>query len=325
MANNILLQVNDIRTVFKTDDGLIYAVNGVSYTLGRNEAIGVVGESGSGKSVCHLSMLRLIPQPPGKIVGGEVLFEGKNLLALSSEELRAIRGNDITFIFQDPMTSLNPFLKIETQMIEGIMLHKKVSRDEARARAIELFHRVGISEPEKRLAGYPHQMSGGMRQRVMIAMALMTKPKLLIADEPTTALDVTIQAQILELINTLRKEEGMSLILISHNLGVVAGMTERIIVMYAGYIVEENTTDEIFAHPRHPYTVGLIRSIPKIHEKREGKFYSIPGTPPNLLNLPDACPFYPRCDRRSDICTKKMPPLATNGQGRFACYHPYEE
>jgi oligopeptide transport system ATP-binding protein len=323
MAETTLLQVNNLRTVFKTDDGLVHAVNGISYKLGYHEAIGVVGESGSGKSVSHLSMLRLIPQPPGKIIGGEVWFEKQNLLAMSAEELRTIRGRDISFIFQDPMTSLNPFLKIETQMVEGIMLHKKVSKQEAKERAIELFRRVGISEPEKRLSGYPHQMSGGMRQRVMIAMALMTRPKLLIADEPTTALDVTIQAQILELINTLRREEGMSLILITHNLGVVAGMTDRILVMYAGYIVEENTTQELFEHPRHPYTVGLIRSIPKIHEKREGKFYSIPGTPPNLLNLPDACPFYPRCERHKDICKQKMPPLVENGSGRYACYFPY--
>lgn len=323
MLEKILLGVHNLRTVFKTDDGLIHAVNGISYTLGYNQAVGVVGESGSGKSVSHLSILRLIPQPPGKIVGGEVWFDKKNLLAMPDEELRAVRGRDISFIFQDPMTSLNPFLKIETQMIEGIMLHQKVSRKEAQERARELFRRVGIAEPEKRLAGYPHQMSGGMRQRVMIAMALMTRPKLLIADEPTTALDVTIQAQILELINTLRKEEGMSLILITHNLGVVAGMADKIIVMYAGYIVEENTTQELFDHPHHPYTVGLIRSIPKIHEKREEKFYSIPGTPPNLLNLPDACPFYPRCERHKDICKKKMPPLVENGSGRFACYFPY--
>ncbi len=323
MSDTNLLEVRNLKTVFQTEDGPINAVNGISYTLKHHESLGVVGESGSGKSVSHMSMLRLIPQPPGKIVGGEVLFEGTDLLKLSREEIRSIRGRNVSFIFQDPMTSLNPFLKIETQMIEGLMLHRKVSREEAYDRAVELFKRVGISEPQKRLAGYPHQMSGGMRQRVMIAMALMTKPKLLIADEPTTALDVTIQAQILELINTLRQEEGMSLILITHNLGVVAGMTDRIIVMYAGYIVEENTTDELFRHPRHPYTVGLIRSIPKIHEKRAGKFYSIPGTPPSLLNLPDVCPFYPRCDRRQDICKQKMPPLVSEGSGRYACYFPY--
>ncbi|URA09082.1 ABC transporter ATP-binding protein [Thermospira aquatica] len=323
MSGTNLLEVRNLKTIFQTEDGPINAVNGISYALKYHESVGVVGESGSGKSVSHLSMLRLIPNPPGKIVGGEVFFENTDLLKLSKEEIRSIRGRDVSFIFQDPMTSLNPFLKIETQMIEGLMLHRKLSRKEAYERAVELFKRVGISEPQKRLAGYPHQMSGGMRQRVMIAMALMTKPKLLIADEPTTALDVTIQAQILELINTLRKEEGMSLILITHNLGVVAGMTDRIIVMYAGYIVEENTTSELFHRPRHPYTVGLIRSIPKIHEKREGRFYSIPGSPPSLLKLPDVCPFYPRCERRQDICKQKMPPLVSEGSGRYACYFPY--
>ena len=263
-----LLEVTDLRTQFFTQDGVVKAVNGVSFTLGEGEALGLVGESGCGKSVSALSLMRLIPQPPGRIVSGQVIFDGRDLLKLKEDDMRKVRGNDIAMIFQDPMTSLNPVLTIGRQISEALELHKGMDRSAARKRTIELLELVGIPAARNRVDDYPHQFSGGMRQRVMIAMALSCEPKLLLADEPTTALDVTIQAQILDLIARLRRELGMAIIMITHDLGVVAGIADRINVMYAGYIVETGTVDEIFHRPRHPYTLGLLKSIPRLDEPR---------------------------------------------------------
>lgn len=323
MPQSTLLTVKELKTVFKTDQGLLNAVNGVSFSLNSGEVIGIVGESGCGKSVTCLSLLGLIPSPPGKITGGEAYFEGKEILQISEDEKRKIRGRDIAMIFQDPMTSLNPFLKISIQMTEASRLHLGLSKKEAEERAIETLQSVGIPEPEERFYQYPHQFSGGMRQRVMIAMALTTNPKLLIADEPTTALDVTIQAQILALLTSLQKKSGLSMILITHNLGVVAGMADKIMVMYAGYVIEQNSAEELFRHPRHPYTAALLKSVPKPEEDEKIELYTITGSPPNLINLPDACPFYPRCTRVQEICKTKMPQEVPNGdKGSFACYNP---
>lgn len=285
-----LLEVRDLRTYFHTQDGIVKAVDGVSFYVNRGETLGIVGESGCGKSVTSLSIMRLIPTPPGKIAGGQILFDGEDLLQASEEEMRHIRGNRIAMIFQDPMTSLNPVLTIGRQITESLELHLKLTKKEARDRAIELLDMVGIPSASKRLDNYPHQFSGGMRQRVMIAMALSCNPELLIADEPTTALDVTIQAQILELINRLREELGTAVILITHDLGVVAGMTDRVTVMYAGKVVEEGPTSEIFANPRMPYTIGLLRSIPRLDEERGRRLTPIRGLPPNLIDLPPICP-----------------------------------
>ncbi len=307
MNEEKILQVDDLKTYFKTDDGTVKAVDGVSFSLKRKESLGIVGESGSGKSVTNLSILRLIPSPPGKIVGGSVTLEGTDILKLPQSKLRTIRGNKISMIFQDPMTSLNPFLKISTQMIETIVLHQGTSKAEARDRSIEMLRMVGIPKPEKRIDNYPHQFSGGMRQRVMIAMALSCNPQVLIADEPTTALDVTIQAQILEIMQELSERLGTSLIMITHDLGVVAGMCDRIAVMYAGRIIEEANTDDLFEEPKHPYTQGLIASVPRLDKKTGQKLSSIPGQPPNLIDLPDCCPFYPRCPHTMDICKTKYP------------------
>ena len=307
MSEEKILQVDDLKTYFKTDDGTVKAVDGVSFSLKRKESLGIVGESGSGKSVTNLSILRLIPSPPGKIVGGSVMLEDTDILKLPQSKLRTIRGNKISMIFQDPMTSLNPFLKISTQMIETIVLHQRTSKAEARNRSIEMLRMVGIPKPEKRIDNYPHQFSGGMRQRVMIAMALSCNPQVLIADEPTTALDVTIQAQILEIMQDLSDELGTSLIMITHDLGVVAGMCDRIAVMYAGRIIEEANTDDLFEEPKHPYTQGLIASVPRLDKKTGQKLSSIPGQPPNLIDLPDCCPFYPRCPHAMDICKNKYP------------------
>lgn len=323
MINDKLLVVNNLKTVFKTDEGIVEAVNGVSFDVYKGEALGIVGESGSGKSVTNLSIMGLIPTPPGKILGGEVYFEGKEILNIPEKEKRQIRGKKISMIFQDPMTSLNPYLRISTQMIEGLIYHDNLTKNEALDKAIELLGLVGIPNPEKRIYSYPHEFSGGMRQRVMIAMALTTNPSLLIADEPTTALDVTIQAQILELIKKIQHEIGMSLILITHDLGVVAGMTDRIVVMYAGHIVEQNTTNELFTKPAHPYTVGLLKSIPRLDEDTKGKLFSIKGSPPNLVDMPNACPFYPRCDRMLPICTKEKPELKKYSDNHYvACHNP---
>jgi oligopeptide transport system ATP-binding protein len=290
-----LLEVRELRTHFFTQDGVVKAVNGISYSLGEGETLGIVGESGCGKSVSALTIMRLIPQPPGRIVGGEIIFSGRDLLKISEEEIRRVRGKEIAMIFQDPMTSLNPVLTIARQLTEAMELHLGMDGRAARKRAVELLDMVGIPAAKSRVDDYPHQFSGGMRQRVMIAMALSCNPKLLIADEPTTALDVTIQAQILDLIKNLRSEFGMAVILITHDLGVVAGMTDRINVMYAGYIVESGTAMDLFKNPRHPYTLGLLKSIPRIDEEKKERLIPIEGLPPDLIDAPAGCPFMPRC------------------------------
>jgi oligopeptide transport system ATP-binding protein len=313
-----LLEVCDLRTYFSTQDGVVKAVDGVSFYVERGETLGIVGESGCGKSVTSLSVMRLIPSPPGKIVGGQIMFDGENLLEASEEQMRHIRGNRIAMIFQDPMTSLNPVLTIGHQITESLELHLHLNKREARSRAAELLNMVGIPSASRRLDNYPHQFSGGMRQRVMIAMALSCNPELLIADEPTTALDVTIQAQILELINRLRDELETAVMIITHDLGVVAGMTDRVTVMYAGRVVEEGPTSEIFANPRMPYTIGLLRSIPRLDEQRGHKLNPIRGLPPDLIDLPQLCPFSPRCDYVQEKCLNQLPPLRSVGQSHNA-------
>lgn len=302
-----LLSVEHLRTYFHTREGVVKAVDDISFDLSAGKTLGIVGESGSGKSVANLSLLRLIPNPPGKIEGGQIRFEGRDLLKLPDELIRQIRGNQISMIFQDPMTSLNPFLTIERQMSEVLEIHKGLSRSEARTKVLQMLDVVGIPGAEARLKDYPHQFSGGMRQRVMIAMALLCQPKLVIADEPTTALDVTIQAQILELLRNLQREFQMAIILITHNLGVAATMCERIAVMYAGRIVEFGTAKEIFYNPRHPYTVGLLRSIPRLDEAVADRLETIPGQPPDIINLPAGCPFAPRCSYAIDRCRREYP------------------
>ncbi len=316
-----LLQVKDLRTYFFTQDGVVKAVDGVSYELNEGETLGLVGESGCGKSVSALSIMRLIPTPPGRIVSGQILFQGEDLLKMDDAELRKIRGNRIAMIFQDPMTSLNPVLTINRQISEVLELHLGMSRSEARRRTIELLKMVGIPSAEQRVDNYPHQFSGGMRQRVMIAMALACNPQLIIADEPTTALDVTIQAQVLDIIKRLVAERGTAMILITHNLGIVAGMTQRVAVMYAGHIVETAPTREIFANPRHPYTIGLLKSVPRLDEPRKEKLEPIPGLPPDLIEPPDMCDFAPRCPYAMDICWQKRPTLREVGENHhIACY-----
>ncbi len=317
-----LLDVRNLKTEFRTQDGVVHAVNGVSFTLEEGETLGLVGESGCGKSVSMLSVMRLIPIPPGKIADGTVLFLGQDLLKLNAEEMRQIRGNKIAMVFQDPMTSLNPVLTIGQQIMEALELHLGMSKDQARKRAAELLKMVGIPEAESRLDDYPHQFSGGMRQRVMIAMALSCSPQLLIADEPTTALDVTIQAQIVDIVKRLKRELGMAIIWITHDLGVIAGLADRINVMYAGYIVETSNTREIFANPSHPYTLGLLGSIPRLDAARKDKLTPIEGLPPDLIALPQGCPFYDRCRFRTEKCLAENPPLLSVGVRHWsACWH----
>jgi oligopeptide/dipeptide ABC transporter ATP-binding protein len=306
-----LLEVTNLQTHFPTRAGLVRAVDGVSFYINRGELLGLVGESGCGKSITALSIMRLIA-PPGKIVGGEISFDGRNLLKLSDSEMRAIRGNDIAMIFQDPMTSLNPVFTVGEQIAEALRLHRKLSRKAARAGAIEAMREVSIPDPARRIDDYPHQLSGGMRQRVMIAMALACDPKLLIADEPTTALDVTIQAQILELLNELRKNRELAILLITHDLGVVAEVADRVAVMYTGRIVEESPVEELFARPRHPYTEGLLRSVPKLSSATAAKaerLETIEGTVPSPTDLPPGCHFAPRCPYRMPRCTAEEIPL----------------
>lgn len=314
-----LLDVRNLETQFKTQDGVVKAVNNVSFYVNRGETLGIVGESGSGKSVTSLSVMRLIPNPPGRIVGGEVMFDGQDLLKLSEEAMRELRGNRIAMIFQDPMTSLNPVLTVGQQIIESLVLHLKLSPAEARARTIELLQMVGIPGAEKRVDEYPHQFSGGMRQRVMIAMALACNPELLIADEPTTALDVTIQAQILELIEKLQAELGMAVIIITHDLGVVAGMSDRVMVMYAGRVVEEGPTRDIFHNPRMPYTIGLLKSIPRLDNVSGKRLEPIRGLPPDLITLGQECAFRFRCDfAQAGKCDAQVPPLRKVGENHNA-------
>jgi len=302
-----ILEVKNLQSWFWTDAGIVKAVDGVSFDLHKREMLAIVGESGSGKSVTNLAIMNLIPNPPGKIVGGEVWYNGQDILKMNKKEIRRLRGNKISMIFQDPMTSLNPFLKISTQMIETIRLHQGLSKKDARDRAIEMLKLVGIPAAEKRVDCYPHQFSGGMRQRVMIAMGLSCDPEVLIADEPTSALDVTIQAQIIDLIGDLSARLGTAVIMITHSLGLVAGMCDSVCVMYAGRVVEQGRVDELFAHPAHPYTRGLIKSVPRMDKKNTGRLFSIAGQPPNVIDLPPCCPFYPRCSEAMPQCKTQYP------------------
>ena len=316
-----LIEVNDLRTHFYTQDGVVKAVNGVSFYVNEGETLGIVGESGCGKSVSVLSVMRLIPQPPGKIVDGKVSFQGLDLLKVSDDEIRQVRGNKIAMIFQDPMTSLNPVLTIGRQINEALELHLHMTSDQATKRSAELLKMVGIPEAEARLRDYPHQFSGGMRQRAMIAMALACDPQLLIADEPTTALDVTIQAQIVDLVKRLRDDIGMAVIWITHDLGVVAGLADRVMVMYSGYVVEEAPVKELYGDPRHPYTLGLLHSIPRLDETRREKLQPIEGLPPDLIDLPVGCPFELRCAYSVERCHAEVPSLEPVGPGhRIACW-----
>jgi oligopeptide transport system ATP-binding protein len=323
---NPVLSVRNLKTQFFTRAGVVFAVDDVSFDVMPGETIGIVGESGCGKSVTSLSIMRLIPSPPGRIVGGEILLnvDGKtrDLAKISDREMRQVRGNDIAMIFQDPMTSLNPVYTVGNQIAESLMLHLDLSADEAERRAIELLKRVGIPAAEQRIHAYPHQFSGGMRQRVMIAIALACNPKVLIADEPTTALDVTIQAQILELMGGLNRDFGTAIVLITHDLGVVAEVCQRVIVMYAGKIVEQGSAKDLFTNPQHPYTIGLLRSIPRLGERVKDTLATIGGLPPDLLAPPTGCRFRPRCPRRQELCEQE-PPLAETQPGqRAACWFP---
>ena len=316
-----LLEVKGLKTRFFTQDGVVNAVNGITYTLEEGGTLGIVGESGCGKSVSVLSIMRLIPDPPGKIVGGEVLFEGRDLLKMKSDEVRQIRGNKIAMIFQDPMTSLNPVLTIGRQVSESLELHLGMDKKQSRQRTVELLELVGIPEATDRVDDYPHQFSGGMRQRVMIAMGLSCNPQILIADEPTTALDVTIQAQIVDLIKRLRDEIGMAIIWITHDLGVIAGLAEDVIVMYAGFIVESASVKDLYGDPRHPYTIGLLGSLPRLDASTREKLVSIEGLPPDLIALPKGCPFAARCEYVLDKCLEENPPLEPVGPGHYiACW-----
>jgi oligopeptide transport system ATP-binding protein len=307
-----LLAVTDLHTQFFTRDGVVRAVDGVSFELDQGETLGIVGESGCGKSVTALSLMRLIPQPPGKIVKGAIIFDGQDVLKMDDDEVRGIRGNNIAMIFQDPMTSLNPVLTISRQISEALELHLKMDKSESRKRTIELLDLVNIPSAKKRLDDYPHQFSGGMRQRVMIAMALSCNPKLILADEPTTALDVTIQAQILELLDRLQRELGMAVVLITHDLGVVAGHADRVVVMYAGRVVETAETEALFEHPTHPYTEGLLAAVPRIDAPR-ARLHAIPGQVPAATAWPSGCRFHPRCPYAWDKCVAQEPPLLETG------------
>lgn len=325
MTDEVILQVKDLRTYFHLDSGVVKAVDGISFDLHKGETLGIVGESGSGKSVTNLSIINLIQTPPGKIEGGEVLFHGDDVLKMNDKQLRELRGNRIAMIFQDPMSSLNPFLKISTQMVETLQLHQKLSKKEAKAKAIEMLTLAGIPAAEERIDCYPHQFSGGMRQRVMIAMGLSCNPDILIADEPTSALDVTIQAQIIELMQDLTRRLGTAVIMITHSLGVVAGMCDTINVMYAGRVVEHGTTDDIFYETKHPYTQGLIKSVPRLDQPDSERLFSIPGQPPNVIDLPDCCPFYPRCHKAMDVCKKHYPPVFKFANGHTCACWLYEQ
>jgi oligopeptide transport system ATP-binding protein len=316
---NTLLSVRDLKTYFELDEGLVKAVDGVSFDLERGKTLGIVGESGSGKSVTNLSILRLIPSPPGKIVSGQVLFDGHDILSMPHEAVRKIRGKRIAMIFQDPMSSLNPFMRISAQLMEMTQLHLGYDKSKAYEHAIRMLEMVGIPDPRTRVNGYPHEFSGGMRQRVMIAMALSCSPELLIADEPTTALDVTIQAQILDLIKKLKQETHASVILITHDLGIVAGMTDEIVVMYAGNVFERAPTMELFERPGNPYTQGLLRSVPD-PTSEQGKLYQIPGLPPDPVHLPPGCPFAPRCDRAQNVCGQ-FPPFVKLNENHYSLCH----
>jgi oligopeptide transport system ATP-binding protein len=315
------LAVEELHVQFNTPEGTVYAVNGVSFDLAEGETLAVVGESGCGKSVTMMSILGLIPIPPGEITGGRACYLGRDLLKLPEKQLEQIRGREISMVFQDPMSSLNPVLSIERQMTESLRRHAGLDDKQAKVRAVELMGMVGIPDPANRIKSYPHQFSGGMRQRVMIAMMLACNPNILIADEPTTALDVTIQAQIVDLVLNMRDKLGMALIWITHDLGVVAGLADRVIVMYAGRIVEEADVDTLYESPRHPYTLSLLAALPRVDQRRDGHLKSIPGAPPNLFSLPSGCPFAPRCEFAIERCRQENPPLtAVTGSHRVACW-----
>jgi len=323
MAKN-LVEFKNLKTYFYTEDGIVKAVNDVSFNIKEGETIGVVGESGCGKSVTSMSLMRLIPNPPGKIVDGDILFEGKSVLKMSEEEMRHIRGNKISVIFQEPMTSLNPVFTVGDQIGEAIILHQKLSKEQARNKGIEMLKLVGIPRADEIIDAYPHSLSGGMRQRVMIAMALSCNPKLLIADEPTTALDVTIQAQILDLMRNIKKTLNTSIMLITHDLGVIAEMADYVVVMYAGKVVEEAPVIELFKQPMHPYTVGLLNSKPILNRETQ-RLYSIPGQVPNPIGMPDSCYFCERCEKATERCKTQIPPLREVADGHKVACWLYEE
>jgi len=313
-----LLEVRDLKTYFFTFGGVVRAVDGVTYDVQEGETLGLVGESGCGKSVSALSIMRLIPDPPGKTIHGEIIFQGKDLLKLDQSEMRKIRGHQISMVFQEPMTSLNPVLTVDRQLTETLRLHLGMNKADASREAVRRLEQVGIPDPERRVRQYPHQFSGGMRQRVMIAIALSCNPRLIIADEPTTALDVTIQAQILELMKNLSREFGVALIVITHNLGVVARYADRVNIMYAGKVIERGTAAEIYHNPRHPYTIGLLKSVPRLDQPRTEKLEPIEGQPPDLINLPEGCSFRERCKFSIDACAQGTPPLQTITDGHVA-------
>jgi oligopeptide/dipeptide ABC transporter ATP-binding protein len=318
--NGLILDIKDLKVYFDTDDGLVKSVDGVDLQIEKGSTLGLVGESGCGKSVTCLSIPRLIPCPPGIIAGGEILFKGQNLLDLSEDEMEGIRGNDVSMIFQEPMTSLNPVFTIGDQIKEAIMLHQGKEGSEAHDLTVQILHKVGIPSPESRVSDYPHQLSGGMKQRVMIAMALSCGPELLIADEPTTALDVTIQAQILDLMRLLQKDTGMSILMVTHDLGVVSNMASHVAIMYASKIVEYGSVQDIFSNPRHPYTLGLFTSIPVVGQRKKD-LYVIPGNVPNPLAFPDGCKFWPRCLFAASLCRGQEPLLEAVGDGHRAACH----
>ena len=316
-----LLEVRDLKTYFFTQGGVVKAVDGASFSVEEGETLGLVGESGCGKSVSALSIMRLVANPPGRTVGGEVIFNGEDLLKMRLSDMRRIRGKQISMVFQEPMTSLNPVLSVERQLTESLELHLLMKKKEARAEAVRRLEQVGIPDPERRIKQFPHQFSGGMRQRVMIAMALSCNPKLIIADEPTTALDVTIQAQILELMKNLSNEFGVSLIIITHNLGVVARYADRVNIMYAGKIIERGLAKDIYGTPSHPYTLGLLKSVPRLDLPKKEKLEPIEGQPPDLINLPPGCAFRERCRYSIDKCAEEIPPLESVGDGHLsACF-----
>jgi len=316
-----LLEVQDLTTRFYTLDGIVHAVNGISYTVEEGDTLGIVGESGCGKSVSVLSVMGLIPEPPGKIAAGQVLYKGQDLLQLDRKQMERIRGKEIAMVFQDPMTSLNPVLTIGRQISESLIVHLGMGQEEARRRSVELLDMVGIPQAVDRYSDYPHQFSGGMRQRAMIAMALACSPNIFIADEPTTALDVTIQAQIIDLVKTLRDQLGMAVIWITHDLGIIAGLAEKVLVMYAGFFVERGSVDDIYGDPRHPYTLALLKSVPRVDRTSKERLAVISGLPPDLLGLPPGCPFAPRCTYAVEQCRKENPCLEPIGFGHeIACW-----
>lgn len=323
---DLVLDVKDLRTYFYTNEGVVKAVDGLSYSVRRGEFVGIVGESACGKSVSAMSILRLIPYPPGVIEGGQILFNGEDLLQASEDRMRDIRGNRIAMVFQEPTTSLNPVLTVGRQISESLELHRGMTQDEAKQEAVRLLELVGIPDAANRVTNYPHQFSGGMQQRIMIAMALSCDPDVLIADEPTTSLDVTVQAQVLEILNDLRARMGSAVIMITHNLGVVARYVDRVNVMYAGHLVETGPTEVIYDTPKHPYTIGLLASVPRLDTMRRIAPKVIPGLPPNVAKLPPGCPFAPRCDHTMDVCRQEFPPLEKVGEDHYrACFYPADK